>query len=779
MTRVNPRGASHASYRATRRTAVARRAPDRYPSCSPQPAENVNKSILLGALISLVVGFEAHAVEAYRLAPGERIVLDGRLEEAEWSRAQALDRFWEIFPQAEVPARVRTEARFAYDDHALYVAVRAHDPDVSQLRAPFARRDNVLSDQDMIVLFVDPVGARKFAHFFRVNPRGSIGDGLYNEDTGNEDFSPDIEFEVVTGRFDGGWTAEFRIPFSSLRYGDPPSKEWSVMVFRNYPRDQRYRISSSKLPREQNCFTCLNEPLTGLADLPSTRFLQLTPNLTVRTVQNRDLGAPARRENDVVPSLDLKWRPRPDVVVDATLNPDFSQVELDTPQLAGNAQFALLYPEKRPFFLEGADILQAPMSAIYTRTVTDPAWGVRATRRSERFDGTVLVARDDGGGLVLLPGTYTTRYARQDFKSTASFARARWQVEGVSVGALATDRTLDGGAYNRVAGPDAVWFPSTEHRLRAQLLGSWTTARPVNGRIARGDLATSHAALVDWSYRGREWDEYLDFEDVGREFRADNGFFGQNGYRRLYSETARKFLGLWGFNEVSPYLNAEYKTEPSGNVQYRQNNVGVRFGLPRATTIWLEARINNLVAVREGGGLRKRDQLWVSVESNPFPWFAKFFSEVAYGDRVDVANNRVGKGTFVTVQANLRPHQRAEVEYRIDNDTIDSREPVEGSKRILTQRIQQLLAIWHFTARDSVRTIWQSVATRRAPSLWEQPVSARDKVETVSVVFGHRRGIGTSFYLGATYSRTRDPDAGIKGFQTELFAKGSWTFDML
>ncbi len=744
------------------------------------PLKKMIKPTLLGSLlVALAAAPSAKAVQAYKLAPDEKIVLDGRLDEGAWKRANVLDRFWEIFPQAEVEARVRTEARFAYDRQALYVAVRAFDPDPTRLRAPFARRDNVLSDQDMIVLFVDPVGARKFAHFFRVNPRGSIGDGLYNEDTGNEDFSPDFDFEVATGRFDGGWTVEWRIPFSSLRYGDPPSSEWSVMVFRNYPREQRYRISTSRLPREQNCFICLNEPLTGLEDLPSTRHLALTPNLTMRTVANRDLGEPRRRENDVVPSLDLKWRPRPDVVVDATINPDFSQVELDTPQLAGNAQFALFFPEKRPFFLEGSDILQGPLNAIYTRSVTDPAWGVRATQRGQKFDGTVLVTRDDGGGLVLLPDTYTTRYAPQDFKSTASFARGRWQVDGFSVGALATDRTIDGGAYNRVAGPDVVWFPNTEHRFRAQLLGSWTTAQAVNARLVKGELESGHAALLDWNYRGKEWDQYLDFEDVGREFRADNGFFGQNGYRRIYSETTRKFIGLWGFNEVSPYLFAEYKTEPGGKVQYQQNNVGLRFGLPRATTIAMEVRVNNLVAVRPEGGLRKRDQFWISVESNPFAWLARLSSEIAYGDRVDVANNRVGKGAFFNLTANLRPHPRAEVEYRIDNDVIDSKERVEGSKRILTQRVQQLLAIWHFTARDSLRTIWQSVGIRRAPSLWEVPVAARENTETVSVVYGHRRGIGTSFYLGVNFARTRIPDSLVRSYQTELFAKGSWTFNIL
>lgn len=740
----------------------------------------MTKEMLFAALAVIALAAPAaNAIEAYHLAASERIRLDGRLDDPAWARAKPYDRFWDVSPQDGQPARVKTDVRFAYDRDALYVAVRAWDPDPASLRAPFARRDNVLSDQDMVVLFIDPVGNRKFAHFFRVNPRGSIGDGLYNEDTASEDFSPDIEFDVVTGRFDGGWTAEFAIPFSSLRYTDPPSHEWSVLVFRNYPRDQRYRMASSPLPREQTCFLCLNEPLAGLDDLPPTQHLALTPNMTVRTVRNRDADAPRRRDTDVIASMDLKWRPRADVVVDATINPDFSQVELDTPQLAGNAQFALFFPEKRPFFLEGADILQSPMQAIYTRSVTDPAWGVRATERTGKFDGTVFMARDEGGGLVLLPDTYTTGFASQAFHSLATFARGRWQADGLSVGGLLTDRTLDGGAYNRVAGPDAVWFPDTQNRLRAQVLGSWTTAQPVNGVIRKGDLTTSHAALADWTYHGKAWDEYLDAEDVGRTFRADNGFFGQNGYRRLYSETTRKFLDVGPFNEVSPYFFADHKTAPDGSLQYQQTNVGLRLGLARATTVWLEYRPNNLTAVRPEGGLRKRDQVYFGLESNPFPWFARFFTEVAYGDRLDVANNRIGTGAYFSVQTSIRPHPRAEVEYRIDNDFIDSLEPTAGPRRIITQRVQQLLALWHFSARDSLRAIWQAQSIRRAPSLWESPVPAHENTRTFSLVYGHYRAIGTTFYLGATASRTRIPDAGVRGDQLEFFAKGSWRFDIL
>ena len=207
--------------------------------------------------------------------------------------------------------------------------------------------------------------------------------------------------------------------------------------------------------------------------------------------------------------------------------------------------------------------------------------------------------------------------------------------------------------------------------------------------------------------------------------------------------------------------------------------MGLRVGLPRATTVFSEIRINNLIAVRPGGGTRKREQFFIGIESNPFPWWARLYSEVAYGDRLDVQNNRIGKGAFASFQASLRPHARAELEYRIDNDYIDSREPVEGSKRIITQRVQQLLALWHFTARDSVRTIWQAQSIRRAPSLWERPAGAREDSKTISVVYGHRRGIGASFYVGATFTRDRDFDSGFRRHQAELFAKASWTFDVL
>ena len=111
---------------------------------------------------------------------------------------------------------------------------------------------------------------------------------------------------------------------------------------------------------------------------------------------------------------------------------------------------------------------------------------------------------------------------------------------------------------------------------------------------------------------------------------------------------------------------------------------------------------------------------------------------------MDVYNNRIGRGGVYVLTANLRPHPRMELEYQMTGDYIDSKEPVEGSSRILNERVQQLLMYWHFTARDSVRATWQSQMVRRAPSLWTFPVPARENMETVSLVYGHRPSIHTT-----------------------------------
>src|SRR5436853_1810619 len=162
--------------------------------------------------------------------------------------------------------------------------------------------------------------------------------------------------------------------------------------------------------------------------------------------------------------------------VDLTLNPDFSQVDADVPQITVNQRFAVFFPEKRPFFLEGFDLFDTPVQVAYTRTITSPRWGARSTGKIGDNAYTVLVTNDRGGGLTIVPSALGSAFAAQDFKSLATIARVRRDVgkTGSFVGAVLTDRENDGGGHNRVIGPDFLWRPNESDAVNGELLFSDT-----------------------------------------------------------------------------------------------------------------------------------------------------------------------------------------------------------------------------------------------------------------------------------------------------------------
>ena len=721
---------------------------------------------------------------ATQMRPDEKIVIDGKLDDAVWQRIAPMAEFFEYRPRDAVAAKYPTEARIAYDKHALYVGLTAFDPDISKLDAPLVRRDQVQGSQDLFALHIDPVGNRKFAQIFRVNAAGAIGDGLFNEDTTNEDFSPDFEFEVRTSTFKNekgsGWIAEFRIPFSTLRYSDPPSPNWSIQIVRGMSRDEQYRFANGKIPRDSNCFMCYAQTLEGMRDLPAGREFTLTPQITVRRTSDKTNNAPAEKKTDTVVGLDVKFRPRPDLVFDATINPDFSQVELDTPQLATNAQFALFFPEKRPFFLEGADILSSPFNgAIYTRSINDPAWGARLTGRNETSDYTILTAHDDGRGLILLPGAVNTGFARQTSQSQATIGRYRTNIGAVSLGGLVTDRTYDSApgipaAHNRVAGVDFVWRPQEALRVRGQLLGSFTK----DPRNVRDVPDNDSAALLDYNWRDPLWSFAGGVEQVGKGFRADNGFFSQAGYLNVYQEFQRKFTEVGPFIEVSPYFNVGRKTDEKGRLLYEQFVPGVFMSAAKNTNIGTEIRTNVKVRLRDDAAPLKRDQYYFFIESAPGTWLARYYIETAIGDRADVSANRIRRGYYIGANATIRLSDRFELEPRIDESIMGSKILAIGPERALHERAVQLTGVYHFTARDNLRVIGQYNSVWRDAAFYTTPVSPKEKTETLSLVYGHLRGLGTTFHVGVNTTRSTEPSEKYKRRQDEVFVKASWAFDV-
>lgn len=707
------------------------------------------------------------ALTAIPFAADDAVQLDGVLEETIWRRAPVHDEFVQYDPPADgVPARVRTTVQIAYDEKAMYVAVKAFDPAPAEIRAPYARRDKVLRDQDFVVLFLDPIGLRKSAQFFRVNARGAIADGIYTADTGNEDFSPDFDWDAAAKVDADGYVVEIRIPWSSLRFAHG-AHQWRLMIGRRQPREHNYLYLSAPLKREQPNFIAEVQSIEGLAGPPTEWAWQAQPALTARR-QRETPDDPTTRRTHVEASLDFKLRPHAEWVIDGAINPDFSQVELDVPQLSRNTQFALFLTEKRPFFLESRDLFELPSNALYTRSISDPRWGARVSYRGAQIAGLAFATLDAGGASILLPGPFGTGIAAQP-KSRVIAARARWATGGGAIGALVTDRHYDGAAgdlgSNQVGGIDGIWIANAENRVRAQWLASSTDAQPTEGgTLARGKRA--HGEYIDLYY-GRNVetsDLNLRVLQVGNGFRNDTGFTTQAGYRSVEFDVNRKWFGRAGFNELTPYWIAKRAETLHGTAINHELTQGLFLLAGRGIEVDAQLSPYRYQRVSPLGPLHFTPKLNVRSSALPNATLTYINGSVEIGRRVDVAADRARPSFAWLIEARLRLNPRLELEPRFEQGILTA----DGG-RALTETAAQLLGVYHFGTRDTLRAILQRTqATRRADAA-ANIAAFDDRGTTLSLVYAHRRSSSTVYYLGA--SGARNSANGNRSNSTEFFAK--------
>jgi hypothetical protein len=716
---------------------------------------------------SAIAGFQAH-----RLEKSEVVKLDGKLDELAWKNAQIFDRFYQTQPFDKTPAHVRSEVRVLFDEHYLYVGIKAYDPSPELIRESYSRRDKISSDQDYFGLFIDTSGGHKAAQTFYVNARGAIMDGIYSDSAG-EDNAPDYEFEVVAARFEGGWSAEYKIPFSSIAYEKNSATPWSLLVMRNLTRDQRYRIYSGEVTRATNCNLCFSDVIEGMQNLPSSVNWSATPQLVMRHTSDVSNAQQKRTASAKELSLDLKFRPNSATSIDATINPDFSQIELDSPQLSGNTRFSIFVQEKRPFFLEGADIFRTPFNAISTRSIANPDVGLRYTRRDAEKDISIVSARDAAGGLVLVPHTYYTGYANSTVASTATDARANFRLGSFSLGAIATDRTYaDGKGYNRVAGPDFVWQIDRNQLMRAQVLLSSTTAQlDAQGNISYGSTSTGHAAYFDWSKSNDDWGVSASVRDLSKDFRADNGFFSQVGFRSVNSGISKKF-GKTGFlNEFNVTLQGEYRQDADGNILSKSISPGVQVASAYDSSAYFNISPRVKSRVNQDGELFSIARFSAGIGFSPSKQIARIGTDFSFGDVIDITANRLGRGGSFSTGAKLRPFDRLELEPSFSSSWINDMGGASRGIRAYKETALQINGIVHLSAEDTIRMILQAAHTTRNPALYQSLVAPESSRSVHSFVYTHRTGVGTATYLGWTSNKSSIPGFEVKRQLNELFVK--------
>ncbi|HEX2121160.1 MAG TPA: DUF5916 domain-containing protein, partial [Thermoanaerobaculia bacterium] len=469
--------------------------------------------------------------------------VDHAVDAAEWANAKPVELPYETFPGDNIAARVKTEAFLGYDEKNLYVGFRAFDPNPAAIRAHLTDRDNAYSD-DFIGIAIDTFNDERRAFEFFVNPLGVQMDLTNNDITRNEDDSWDAIWASAGKIHADRWEVEMTIPFSQIRFKSSADVQtWGLDIVRIYPRDQRYRLGLHKQNRNRSCYVCQMSMLTGFRGITPGRNLELSPTVTShRTDARPDVGSPlASGSFDTEPGLTARWGVTPNLTFSGAINPDFSQVEADSPQLDINSTFALFFNEKRPFFLEGKDFFETPFTAVYTRTVASPDAGVKLTGKEGNHGGGVFFARDAITNL-LVPGSQGSGLTVLDSANTAAVLRYRYDVGTRSnVGLLFANRS--GGDYsNRSGGIDVNYRATESDTISAQaLLSSTQYPDAVVADFDQKPSLSGTAFITRYRHGTRNWYWNASYEHVADDFRADTGFMPRVGYSFGLAQLERTF----------------------------------------------------------------------------------------------------------------------------------------------------------------------------------------------------------------------------------------------
>lgn len=465
-------------------------------------------------LCLLVAGLQAQApsVRIPRIEADVRV--DGVLDEPAWRQAARLDGFHQYRPVDARPAEDSTVVLVWYSPTAIYFGILAYDREPALVHATSAARDNIASEDEVIV-YLDTFNDRRRAYFFGSNPLGVQDDGVRSEggfsassfSSGTTDRNPDFQYETKGHRTATGYVIEMRIPFKSLRYGGGAVQTWGINVDRITQRTG-YEDTWTDVRRASESFLAQSGTITGIQGIHRGVVAEVQPEFTAQLPGNR-LADGSFQRGDVQPSLGGNFRLGfTSATLDGTINPDFSQVESDAGLVTINQRFALFYPERRPFFLEGIELFASPNNLVYTRTIANPAGGAKLTGKFGSWTVAHLTAIDQQDG---------------EPDALASITRVRRDLGANSVaGVTLTDRDQN-GAFNRVASADARILFGGVYYVQLQAAGS-VTRDSSNG-------ATRSAPLFDVEYdrTGRAWGFNYKVTAIDNDFTARDGFVPRTG----------------------------------------------------------------------------------------------------------------------------------------------------------------------------------------------------------------------------------------------------------
>jgi hypothetical protein len=573
--------------------------------------------------------------------------VDGFLTEPEWKLGQPVTDFTQRDPDEGAAASEKTEIRILYDDEALYFGCMMYDSEPSRIVSRLARRDDEV-ESDIISIRIDSYHDHQTAFEFTILASGVKVDIIQYNDAQNEDESWDPVWDVQTRVTDEGWIAEVKIPFNILRFSEEQGMEWGIQFIRRISRKQEADYWAL-IRKSESGFVSKFGHLVGLSGIPTPTNLELIP---YAVGSNRFLPSSPAYPNGRDPrgnvGFDLKYRPGW-LTVDATINPDFGQVDAD-PAVLNLTTFETFYPERRPFFIEGLQIFRfgtfgdpgAGPGMFYTRrigralSVPIPAGGyILSDPRFSTILGATKISGKTSNGLAIGLMEAVTQEERATVvdalgnetdilvEPLASYSVLRLRqdvLENSNVGIIATSVNRDGVRPAVTGGVDwTLRFSESTYRIDGFLAGSRTTSftqERIDGSAGRLSLNKDG---------GEHWRGYLsgDFtskryniNDVGFFRRPnDHGFLANVVYR---DDHVREWERLWNVG-----LTYHYRTNFDRGELF--NAIGLSGGIT-LSNYWqfgTQAEVDyGMYDDRETRGMglyrkRQKQSVYVAVSSDP------------------------------------------------------------------------------------------------------------------------------------------------------------------
>ncbi|HEU4761848.1 MAG TPA: DUF5916 domain-containing protein [Gemmatimonadales bacterium] len=438
-------------------------------------------------------------------------VVDGRLDDSVWQQAAVLSDFHQWMPVDGRPAEERTVVRVWYAPDAIWFGITAYDRQPGTVRATVADRDN-LGNDDHVTIYLDTFGDRRRAYVFTVNPIGQQQDGVRSEGGnqaasltgGTDDLSPDFLWDSKGMRTDSGYVVEVRIPFKSLRYPTSARQAWGLNVVRDTKRTG-YTDTWTDVRRASASFLAQGGVMTGLHDMKRGVVMEMQPVFTASANGRvNESGQFERGKVDGSAGANLRLGFTA-MTLDATWNPDFSQVEADQGVVTANERFAIFFEERRPFFLEGIELFSTPNRLVYTREIVDPIAGAKFTGKFGRYGVAYLSAVDESG----------------DQNALFNIARVRRDIGTNSLAGITYTDRISGDDYNRVLSGDTRIVFGGMYFAQGQLGQSWTRddAGSRTGQVWQAQLDRT----------GRAWGFNYQVNGLSDDFETQSGFVNRVG----------------------------------------------------------------------------------------------------------------------------------------------------------------------------------------------------------------------------------------------------------